>query len=198
MSSMVPVQIVGLQLDPGSGVSVVLLRAPTDPDRVLPILIGPAEAQSIAIAVSGVELPRPGSHDLMAALLEHTDSQLEEVVVTELVEGTFHAELFLETPAGLRRVSCRPSDAIALAIRVEAPVAVNVDVLDAAAVSVEHESGEPFTEEDIDRIVDEFHEFLSTADPADFARASGEGTGDHLERSGDDDLDQDDGRPPGE
>ena len=182
MSSMVPVQIVGLQLDPASGVSVVLLRAPSDPDRVLPILIGPAEAQSIAIAVSGVELPRPGTHDLMATLLERTDARLEEVVVTELVDGTFHAELFLETTAGLRRVSCRPSDAIALAVRVDAPVAVNEDVLAEAAVAVEHDVGEPFSEDDIDRIVDEFHEFLATADPSDFAPDEG----------------ADDDRPPGE
>lgn len=175
MTSMIAVQIVGMQLEPVSGVPVVLLGETTTPTRVLPIMIGPHEARSIALAFAGVEPPRPGTHDLMVDVLEHVGSRLEEVSVTELVDGTFFAELFVEAPSGLHRISARPSDGIALAVRTGVPISVHADVLDAAAVAVHHESAAPFTEEVIDEIVDRFQGFLSTAQPSDFDQPAGDG-----------------------
>lgn len=167
MTSMVAVHIVGLQLDPESGIPVVLLAA--DPvTRVLPIIIGGAEAQSIALAAAGVVLPRPGTHDLMIDLLEHVDCRLEEVAVTELTNGTFFAELFVETPAGLRRISARPSDGIALAVRAGVPIFVNAQVLDDAGIDVLHEIDKPFSEEEIESIVEEFQQGLASVQPSDF------------------------------
>lgn len=165
--SMVPVTIVGLQLNPNEA-SVVVLAESSDASRVLPILIGPAEARAIAIAVAGIELPRPGTHDLMLAVLEDVSCRLEEIAVTELIDGTFYAEVSVESHAGRRRVSARPSDAIALAVRVDAPIHVHSGVLDAAAVSIEHEAGEPLSSEEIDAVVDEFHQLLEDASPEDF------------------------------
>lgn len=168
MTSMIAVQIVGLQLDAEMGAPVVLLAESDAPLRVLPILIGPAEAQSIAFAAAGLRPPRPGTHDLMIALLDKLDSQLEEVAVTELLDGVFFAELFVETPSGLQRVSSRPSDGIALAMRAGAPIVVSSQVLDDAAVTVRHESSEPFSDEEIDAIVADFQQALDTVEPSDF------------------------------
>lgn len=175
MSSMIGVQIVGMQLEPMSGVPVVLLGEDAVPTRVLPIMIGACEARSIALAVAGVEPPRPGTHDLMVDVLEHTGSRLEEVSVTELVDGTFFAELFVEAPSGLHRISARPSDGMALAVRTGVPISVHPDVLDAAAVAVHHESAEPFTEDEIDEVVERFQDFLSTARPSDFDEPAEDG-----------------------
>lgn len=168
MTSMVTVQIVGLQLDEESSAPVVLLAERESPTRVLPILIGPAEAQSIALAATGLTPPRPGTHDLLVTLIDKLDSKLEEVAVTELVGGVFFAELFIETPTGLHRISSRPSDGIALAMRVGAPILVAEKVLDEAAVPVRHEASEPFTDEEIDAIVADFHDALDSVEPSDF------------------------------
>ena len=173
MTSMIAVQIVGLQLDAAFRAPVVLLGESDTPTRVLPILIGPAEAQSIAFAASGLTPSRPGTHDLMITLFEKLDSQLEEVAVTELVDGVFFAELFVETPTGLHRVSSRPSDGIALAMRVGAPIVVASKVLEEAAVAVRRERSEPFSDEEIDTIVADFQDVLESAEPSDFESDQG-------------------------
>lgn len=165
--STVPVMIVGIQLDPSSG-SAVVLAENQSAHRVLPIIIGPAEAQAIVLGLAGAELPRPGTHDLMMSVLDEVDCRLEEVAVTELVDGTFHAELFLEASDGLHRVSARPSDALALAVRCSAPIHVSADVLELAGVEIERDDdAEPLSDEEIDRAVAEFRELLATADPGD-------------------------------
>lgn len=168
MTSTVAVHIVGLQLDPSSGAPVVLLAESDTPTRVLPILIGPFEAQAIAVALAGLTPPRPATHDLMTAVIDHLDSRLEEVVVTELVDGVFLAELFIEAPSGLHRISARPSDGIALAVRAGVPIHVSIALLDVAAIAVQRDSADPFSDDEIDAIVDDFHTFLSTARPSDF------------------------------
>jgi bifunctional DNase/RNase len=165
--SMIPVIIVGLQLNP-SGTSVVVLAESADAARMLPIMIGPAEAQAIAVAVAGIEMPRPGTHDLMLTVMEKSDSRLLKVAVTELVEGTFHAELFIETHSGLCNVSARPSDALALAVRTDVPISVHSTVMTEAAVDVQRDSDQPLSDDEIDKVVHEFHELLSTAMPEDF------------------------------
>lgn len=165
---MVPVQILGVYLDPGSGSSIVLLGETADVRRVLPIFIGPAEAQAIAIGIADIELPRPGTHDLLLEIINRWNAQLVEVDVTELRDGTFFAELELSTADGTQRVSSRPSDGIALAVRVGAPIMVAQRVLDTAAVGVERDAGQPFDDAQIEEIVSEFQQFLATAEPEDF------------------------------
>lgn len=175
VTSMIPVRIVGLQLDASTGASVVLLGESEAPVRVLPILIGPTEAQSIALAAAGFITPRPLTHDLMVAVIESTGSTLAEVAVTELVDGTFFAELVIDTPAGRQRVSSRPSDGIALAMRVDAPIVVASDVLDDASVPVQRDSDEPFSDDEIDTIVADFERALDNVDPSDFQAPDDEG-----------------------
>jgi bifunctional DNase/RNase len=194
MTAMATVDIVGLQLDPDSGIPVVLLAESGMPDRVLPILVGPAEAQSIALAVAGLRTARPGTHDLLVTILEKADARLEEVAVTELVDGVFFAELFVEMPTGLQRISARPSDGIAIALRVGVPIVVAESVLDDAAVPVSRAPREPFSESEIESIVADFHRRLDSLQPSDFA-SDDRPDSDHPDDGADDDA-ADPGCPP--
>ncbi len=136
---------------------------------MLPIFIGPAEARAIALGIHGVELPRPGTHDLMVNVIGLMQGRLEQVVVTALDEDAFLAELAIDTPHGGLLVDSRPSDAIALAIRFGAPVMVANEVFTQAAITIEHDPDQPFEQDEIDEIVGEFERFLETAKPSDFA-----------------------------
>lgn len=178
---MVPVDIYGVHLDPSSGASLVLLGERTVGVRVLPIFIGPSEAQSIAIGLAGVVTPRPLTHDLMLDALRMAGVELTAVDVTELRDGTFFAELEMNTPDGQQRLSARPSDGLALAVRVGVPISVERSVLDEAGIDVERDENEPFSEEEIERVVSEFHDFLARAEPADFGEP---GESDIDERNG--------------
>ncbi len=165
---MVNVQIVGIRVDPETGSSAILLGEGLEPTRVLPIMVGRAETQAIVAALMGLMPPRPGTHDLTLILLEAIGSQLEEVAVTSLDDGVFFAELFLEAPSGLKRISARPSDAIALALRAGVPIVVSEPLLDIAAIDVVRTSGVALDDEEIERIVGEFETLLSTATASDF------------------------------
>lgn len=167
MTAMTSVDIVGVYGDRSAG-AVVLLGELPDPVRVLPIVVGSPEATAIGTALIGLPAGRPGTHDLMAALLRRANMRLDEVAITELREGTFYAELFLETPDGLQCESARPSDALALALRCGAPIVVATAVLDEAAVLVRHRFAESPTDAEIDDIVAEFSARLATAAPSDF------------------------------
>lgn len=169
MTSMVPAQIVGVRLDPLLGTSAVILGQSGDLTRVLPIMIGASEAQAIAVSLNGEVVERPGTHDLAGTLMAAAGMRLEEVVVTELRDGVFFAELFVESTEGMLSVSARPSDAIALAVRSDAPIFVNAAVLQEAGVAIEHDASQPLSDHEIDSVVDEFQRLLETATPTDFA-----------------------------
>ena len=117
---------------PKAGASVVLLKEEGQ-DRVLPIWIGQAEAISIAMAIEKVTLPRPMTHDLMKSMLEHLDISLTWVRIHSLDEGTFYGTIRLNTKDGEVDIDSRPSDAIAIAIRMGAPIFVAEKVLTEAA-----------------------------------------------------------------
>jgi uncharacterized protein len=170
------VEIAGLHIEANSGAPIVLLREHDEPHRVLPIFIGGPEAASIAIALSGQPGPRPLTHDLMADLVESLDARVDAVEVTNLQDGTFVAAIALTSPAGTRRLDTRPSDAIALAVRVDAPLYVSDDVMDEAAAVLTESDGsdeaaagdERMDEEQIDEAVAEFRDFLDELEPGDF------------------------------
>ena len=125
---------------------VVVLRGVSD-SRSLPIVIGAPEAQAIAIHLSGVSLPRPMTHDLMRHLLNRLDGSLKSVEINALRKGTFFATLIIDVAGEERRLDSRPSDAVALALRCEADIAVDESVMDEAGCDVDEdddgESGEP-------------------------------------------------------
>lgn len=110
---------------------VVLLKSAND-ERALPIFIGAAEAQAIAIQVNEVKVPRPLTHDLLKNLLDFLECRLKRVEIVRIEEGTFYAVLVLERDARDVRVDCRPSDAIAVALRAGAPLFVAEAVMDEA------------------------------------------------------------------
>jgi bifunctional DNase/RNase len=168
---MVLVEIFGLQIEASSGLPLVLLREVDEPHRILPIFIGGPEALAIARGLQGVTAERPLTHDLLIDLLERTGSRIDEVAVTELRDRTFIAELRLDGPSGHRVVSSRPSDAIALAVRVGAPVYASEDVLDEAGAVLQEGTISDEPEEAIEEAVEEFREFLEGLKPSDFQGA---------------------------
>jgi len=163
-----PVRIVGLYGDPMSDATIVMLGEPGEVTRVLPIFIGAAEAQSIALALAGVEMTRPGTHDLMLAALESLGTRVDSVTVTTLVDGAFVAEVVLEDHERFHVLDARPSDGIALAIRSGGLLLVENSVMDEASVTVGHRTDQPFDDAEIENIVAEFHDFLATTEPHDF------------------------------
>lgn len=128
-------QIKGLLLDPGHEVPVVILRS-VGGHLLLPIWIGVPEASAIAMALEGVRSPRPMTHDLLRSCIEAMGARLERVEIWGLLEGTFHARLRLVKSSGASEerveVDSRPSDALALATRTQAPIWVARAVLEAA------------------------------------------------------------------
>src|SRR5438270_11913546 len=133
---MVPVRVLGLAVD--VRMQPVVLLTPLDPGpgprTLVPIWVGSQEATSISIAVSGKEPPRPLSHDLMQRLLAVVGASVDRVEVTRIEDGTFYAELSLTTASGRVTLGCRPSDAIALASRVGAPLFVAEAVIADAGI----------------------------------------------------------------
>jgi bifunctional DNase/RNase len=130
---------------------------------VLPIWVGDQEATSILIAVEGGTPPRPLTHDLMKTLLDSVDARVERIEVTRLEDGVFYAEITLRTPSGRVVLDARPSDSVALAVRLDAPIWLAEDVLEAAGISssIVDLGGE-------EAELDEFKEFLENVDPEDF------------------------------
>lgn len=166
---MVQVRVIGVALD-AARQYVILLRPIAEEEegaRMLPIWIGAQEATSIAIAVEGAEPPRPLAHDLMKTLLETVSAEVERVEVTRIDDGTFYAEITVRLPDSRRVLDARPSDAIALASRVGAPIWVADDVLADAGIPV---SAMEFEEDDTpdEEKLEEFKRFLDEVDPEDF------------------------------
>jgi len=116
---------------------VILLKGESD-ERTLPIFIGTVEAQSIALFISNVKIPRPLTHDLLKNVLGHLDCRVDRIEVCSLREGTFIARLILSCDGEEIEVDSRPSDAIALALRTSSPIFVDESVMD--------EAGRIFTE----------------------------------------------------
>ena len=142
---------------------VVILREVSGQRRVLPIFIGVPEAQAIALTMQNIETPRPMTHDLMKNLLDEVGAQVERITVTELREGTFFAEIVLRAQGEVRTVSSRPSDAIALAIRIGSPIFAEEEVLEEAG-RVEQPD-----EEEAEQVVEQFRDFIDHVNPEDFA-----------------------------
>jgi hypothetical protein len=158
-------ELLGVRLELPGNTPVVLLRETGGDRRVLPIYIGPEEARAIALALEGVETPRPMTHDLMRDLLVALGAQVRSITVTDLRDSTFFAEIELLIDGRTVRVSSRPSDAVALAVRVEAPLFASEDVLADAAMPAADDSEDEQQEE----IVEEFREFIDQVNPEDFA-----------------------------
>lgn len=116
--------VTGLAMDSATNAPVVLLRE-LDGERILPIWIGPAEANAIAVRLADLETPRPLTHDLMTRLLDGAGLNVERVVISDIKDHTYFAELVLEGTGRIVKIDARPSDCIALALRAEAPIYIS-------------------------------------------------------------------------
>lgn len=135
---MVEVKIAGIQVNLMSNHRVVLLKE-VDADRYLMIWIGPFEAEAINIKLQAVDYPRPLTHDLMRNVIDTLGAEVEQVIVTELRDDTFYARIILRVDGDYIDVDARPSDAMALAVRTEAPIFVADEVMDQAGVVPEED-----------------------------------------------------------
>jgi bifunctional DNase/RNase len=167
------VDLAGLAVEANAGAPVVILREHDEPHRLLPIFIGGLEAASIAMAATGQEPPRPMTHDLMATVLGELGGRLDAVEMSELDEGTYAAALKLDGPMGGRLIDARPSDALALALRLGAPVYVSDDLLDSAGslpvIDLDEAMDDTvLPDEEIDEAVAEFRTFLDDIDASQF------------------------------
>ena len=155
---MIELELVGVRVELPHNQPIVLLKEVSG-TRFLPIWIGAVEATSIAFALQGVATARPMTHDLMRDLLAGLSVDVDRIVVTELREGTFYAEIQMTSDGESVVVSSRPSDAIALAVRATVPIFADEAVLNEAGIEIEDEA---------DDEVEQFKEFLDSVSPEDF------------------------------
>lgn len=157
---MIEMTLAGVRIELPTNSPIVLLRESTG-ERFLPIWVGQPEAAAIAIALQGVVTPRPMTHDLMKNILEEMAVQVDSIAITELREGTFYAVINLRRNGSTFEVSSRPSDAIALAVRLGCKIFANEEVLSEASILIPNEGEE---EEEVEK----FREFLDQVNPEDF------------------------------
>jgi len=156
---MIELNLVGVRVELPTNQPIVLLKE-REGERYLPIWIGAMEATAIAFALQGIVTARPMTHDLMKNVLEEIGVHVERIVITELKEGTFYAVIEMALNGSRYEVSSRPSDAIALAVRVNVPIFANEDVLSEASIVIR---------DDEEQEVQKFREFLDQVTPEDFA-----------------------------
>lgn len=162
---MIPLELVGVRVEVPANTPMVLLREQTGRQRLLPIYIGTPEATAIHYALEGVTPPRPLTHDLFVQALTELGVSLEQVVVTEMRDHTYFAELHLRSAErGVTIMSSRPSDAIALAVRCQAPLFASDELIDEVG-----QEPTPEPEEEAEEILDEFRDFIEHVNPEDFA-----------------------------
>lgn len=138
--------VLGLSASPASNNAYALILKEQEGDRRLPIIIGAFEAQAIALEMEGVMPPRPMTHDLMKNLVDKFGAELNEVYINDLNDGTFYAKLIFDS-LGVE-LDARPSDAVAIAIRCNAPIFVNDTILDETGIIPQEEMENPPPEED--------------------------------------------------
>ncbi len=151
-------------------------------ERYLPIWIGPAEADAIAVKLQGVTVPRPLTHDLLRTVINTLGATINSIIVSDLRNDTFFAKVILNVDGGQMEIDSRPSDALALAVRAEVPIYAEETVLDKASILLDKETGKPVSQESTKggevsgkKISEEemkkmsaFYDFINTLDLEDF------------------------------
>jgi bifunctional DNase/RNase len=147
-------------------------------DRYLPIWIGPAEADAIAVKLQDVNVPRPLTHDLLRSVIDTLGASIDSIIVSDLKNDTFYAKIILNVDGKQMEVDSRPSDALALAVRVGVPIFAEDVVLDKAGIFLDKETGKPVSRkesekggevsEDEMKRMSAFYDFINTLDLDDF------------------------------
>ncbi len=158
---------------------VVILKEKSA-DRYLPIWIGPAEADAIAVKLQGANVPRPLTHDLLRSIIDSLQATIDYIVVNDLRSDTFYAKILLTANGKQIEIDSRPSDALALAVRADVPIYADEAVLDKAGILLDSETGKPIVDEKLDAggqkkgVSEEdikktaFYDFINTLDLDDF------------------------------
>lgn len=131
-----------IRVSPMNYQRVVILRE-NGSDRYLPIWIGPAEADAIAVKLQDLSVPRPLTHDLLREVIDKLGGHIRHILVNDLQNDTFFATIAIEINGAQEDIDCRPSDAVALAVRAQVPIFANESVLDKAAIQLDQETGKP-------------------------------------------------------
>lgn len=159
---MIEMALSSIRVQMPDNVPVVLLKEVGAAGRTLPILIGHEEATAIARAIQGIQPPRPLTHDLIRDLLSQLDVQIESIVITELREAIFYAEIRMLRDGQNVTVSSRPSDAIAVAVRTGTTIFAEESLLDAEGYVLQED-------EEQEEVIEEFQKFIEQVRPEDFA-----------------------------
>lgn len=173
------VTVQSLGLDRNSNTPVVILQE-TNGQRVLPIWIGPGEASAIAMELAGMNFSRPLTHDLMASAITGLGGALQRVVITKVVDNTYYAEMIIARDGEFFSLDARPSDSIAVALRMNAAIFTSDDLLEHTSIEISEpddlddtielaQEQEPGTPEDI-APPEDLKEYLRRLHPEDFGR----------------------------
>jgi bifunctional DNase/RNase len=160
---MIEVNVAHLGLDRTTNTPVVILREKTG-GRVLPIWIGPSEASAIAMEMQGMKAPRPMTHDLLKQVIVGLGAELRRVNISALKDKTYYAELLVYREEHLFQFDARPSDSIALALRLHAPIFTEAQLLDQSEI----ETSEGSSDSSLD--AEKLKQYLEKMDPQDFGR----------------------------
>lgn len=176
MGAMSEVKVASLGLDKASNTPVVILQE-MNGERVLPIWIGPGEASAIAMELAGMKFSRPLTHDLFTSMLQGLNTELQRVLITKVVDNTYHAELILRRDGQMVSIDARPSDSIAIALRAKAPIFAHEDLLEQASIEIQPSEIDPEQISDVagheepDAMdADQLKEYLKRMNPEDFGR----------------------------
>ena len=176
---MVEVKVQSLGLDRTTNTPVVILQE-QDGTRVLPIWIGPGEASAIAMELAGMKFSRPLTHDLFASVIVGLGGSLQRVMITKVIDNTYYAELIIQRNAEMISVDARPSDSIAIALRMSAAIYTTEDLLEHTSIEVADASEHDFVaEEEVEKgtsspasglTPEQLREYLRRMNPEDFGR----------------------------
>lgn len=133
MDNVIEVSVVGLVMDPVSKSPVMILE-PLNEKRAIPIWIGIQEANAIALELENIVSPRPMTHDLIKNIMSVLEARVDKVIITDLIENTFYAELYIHRGGEVQIIDCRPSDAVAVALKNKAKIFVSKQVIEASLI----------------------------------------------------------------
>ncbi len=181
---MLEMTIDSIRVSPMNYQRVVILKEKGS-DRYLPIWIGPAEADAIAVKLQDLSVPRPLTHDLLRTVIDTLGGSVVHILVNDLHNDTFYAKITIQTNGTTKEIDCRPSDAVALAVRAQVPIYADESVLDKAGILLDKETGKPLgstepenpegqpqpqpSEEELRRM-SAFTDFIDTLDLEDFGK----------------------------
>ena len=139
---MLEMTVDSIRVSPTNYQRVVILKE-KESDRYLPIWIGPAEADAIAVKLQDLSVPRPLTHDLLGTIIDSLGGTIDHILVNDLQNDTFYAKITIQTNGESKEIDCRPSDAVALAVRAKVPIFANEEVMDKAGIHLDKETGKP-------------------------------------------------------